>query len=111
MVGTTFGHYQITGRLDKGGMGAVYVADALNLNRKVALKFLPDAFAGDPEDGALRARGQAAAVLRTAHQGPPNCSALRDEQEFPKQSTAAGSRCFGLPCEAGRKVGAAAELR
>jgi hypothetical protein len=49
MVGTTFGHYQITGRLDKGGMGEVYVADDLNLNRKVALKFLPDAFAGDPE--------------------------------------------------------------
>ena len=34
MVGTTFGHYQITGRLDKGGMGEVYVADDLNLNRK-----------------------------------------------------------------------------
>ena len=30
-------------------MGEVYVADDLNLNRKVALKFLPDAFTGDPE--------------------------------------------------------------
>jgi len=30
-------------------MGEVYLADDLNLNRKVALKFLPDAFTGDPE--------------------------------------------------------------
>ena len=30
-------------------MGEVYLADDLNLNRKVALKFLPDAFVADPE--------------------------------------------------------------
>ena len=29
--------------------GEVYLAEDLNLNRKVALKFLPDAFTGDPE--------------------------------------------------------------
>jgi eukaryotic-like serine/threonine-protein kinase len=49
MIGKTLGHYQIASQLGKGGMGEVYLADDLNLNRKVALKFLPDAFAGDPE--------------------------------------------------------------
>jgi len=49
MIGKTLGHYEISAPLGRGGMGEVYVADDLNLNRKVALKFLPDAFTGDPE--------------------------------------------------------------
>jgi eukaryotic-like serine/threonine-protein kinase len=49
MIEKTLGHYRVGEQLGRGGMGEVYVADDLNLNRKVALKFLPDAFAGDPE--------------------------------------------------------------
>ncbi len=49
MIGMTLGHYRVGEQLGRGGMGEVYVADDLNLNRKVALKFLPEAFAGDPE--------------------------------------------------------------
>ncbi len=49
MIGKTLGHYKVGEQLGRGGMAEVYVADDLNLNRKVALKFLPDAFTGDPE--------------------------------------------------------------
>jgi eukaryotic-like serine/threonine-protein kinase len=35
--------------LGRGGMGEMYLAEGTNLNRKVALKFLPEAFTGDPE--------------------------------------------------------------
>jgi eukaryotic-like serine/threonine-protein kinase len=49
MIGKTLGHYRVGEQLGRGGMGEVFLADDLNLNRKVALKFLPDAFTGDPE--------------------------------------------------------------
>jgi eukaryotic-like serine/threonine-protein kinase len=44
MIGKTLGHYRVVQELGRGGMGEVYLADDLNLNRKVALKFLPDVF-------------------------------------------------------------------
>ena len=49
MIGKTLGHYRVGEQLGRGGMGEVYVADDINLNCKVALKFLPDEFTLDPE--------------------------------------------------------------
>ena len=48
-AGTRLGVYEITSQIGAGGMGEVYRARDPRLGRDVALKILPDAFAGDPE--------------------------------------------------------------
>ena len=44
-IGFRLGHYDVTALIGEGGMGQVYQATDTKLNRQVALKILPEAFA------------------------------------------------------------------
>src|SRR6516164_2438443 len=70
--GLSVAHYRATVKLGEGGMGEVWRATDTKLNRDVAIKILPDAFAGDPDRLARFARE--AQVLASLNH--PNIAAI-----------------------------------
>ena len=67
-VGARLGHYAVTAKLGEGGMGEVWRATDTQLNRDVALKILPDAFATDP-DRLARFQREAHVLASLNHPG------------------------------------------
>ena len=72
--GTRLGHYEVLSLLGKGGMGEVYLAQDVRLNRQVALKVLPAAAAGD-QDSLARFIREARAASALNH---PNIVTIHD---------------------------------
>src|SRR5688572_12834446 len=68
LIGRQLGTYEVLSLLGAGGMGEVYRARDTKLNRDVALKILPDAFARDADRLArFRREARAVAALNHAH--------------------------------------------
>src|SRR3972149_2173226 len=78
MIGKMLGHYEITNKIGKGGMGEVYQAKDRKLGRDVAIKVLPEEFA---KDAGRVARFQREAKLLAAL-NHPNIAAIHVLEEF-----------------------------